>query len=91
MIQKPPEDFLAITYPTNDVQKALTTICKDQSERPVVIRGGRSLGKTHIIALLHHAINSPEKVENWAVESSQKPEFSHLKDIKILRNYVTNF
>ena len=66
MAQQDPSRILTITYPTADVIGALTTFRADRELRPVVLRGGRGSGKSHIMAVLHHAFANPERVESWA-------------------------
>ncbi len=64
--QKGAQDILEITYPTADVQAALRQISKERKARPIVLMGDRGRGKSHIMAVLHHAIESPDVVEPWA-------------------------
>ena len=52
----PTDDFLRITYPTADVIKAVKTVKADRTGGPVVLMGGRGKGKSHLMAVLHHAI-----------------------------------
>jgi hypothetical protein len=63
--QKSPEHILSITYPTADVQNALRAISVKRSGRPIVLMGNRGRGKSHIMAVMHHAVQSPEVVEAW--------------------------
>jgi hypothetical protein len=73
--QRDPADLLRITYPTADVQNALHAISRDAAGKPVVFLGPRGRGKSHLMALLHHAVESPELVERWAQEwASRLPE-----------------
>lgn len=76
--QRDPIELLRITYPTNDVQRALGAVSTGAQGRPVVFLGQRGRGKSHIMALLHHAIESPEKVRGWAQEWGAKPGFAPL-------------
>jgi hypothetical protein len=64
--QRGATDLLRITYPTADVQNALHAISRDASGKPIVFLGQRGRGKSHIMALLHHAVESPDLVERWA-------------------------
>ena len=84
--QKSADYILSITYPTNDVRTALKAISEPQSGRPIVLRGVRGRGKSHIMALMHHAIASPETVETWLKDwaGRGKPE---LMSISLLRDY----
>src|SRR5271166_4982947 len=63
-IQIPATQFLEITYPTLDVLKALEAVGEGQS-CPVVVMGERGLGKSHILAVLHHALSSADAVRTW--------------------------
>lgn len=66
MAQQDPDRILSITYPTADVIDALTAFRADRELRPVVLRGGRGSGKSHILAVLHHALANPSRVADWA-------------------------
>jgi hypothetical protein len=74
--QKSADQILTITYPTADIQAALKAISKQRSGSPIVLMGDRGRGKSHIMAVMHHAINSPdvvgEWVEGWSAKLSQK-------------------
>ena len=85
-VQKGADYILSITYPTNDVRTALQSISEPQSGRPIVLRGVRGRGKSHIMALMHHAIASPETVEAWLKDWASKGK-SELASISLLRNY----
>jgi hypothetical protein len=78
--------ILSITYPTSDVTIALKAISEAQFGRPLVLKGERGRGKSHIMALMHHAIASPDAVEAWLKDWSErgKPD---LAGIKLLRGY----
>lgn len=64
-VQKSPEHILSITYPTADVQTALKAIGSKRKGRSIVLMGERGRGKSHIMAIMHHAIQSPLVVEGW--------------------------
>lgn len=66
MAQQDPDRILSITYPTADVVNALTAFSGNHELRPVVLRGGRGSGKSHILAVLHHALAHPQRVSAWA-------------------------
>ena len=63
--QKSPDYILSITYPTADIQTALKAINIKRSGRPIVLMGEQGRGKSHIMAVMHHAIQSPGIVEDW--------------------------
>jgi hypothetical protein len=85
-VQKSPDYILSITYPTTDVKIALKAISSPLLGRPVAFKGERGRGKSHIMALMHHAIATPEAVETWLGDwaGRGKPE---LAEIKLLRGY----
>src|SRR5690554_7188524 len=70
-VQKSADSILSITYPTADVLTALKSISIKRNGRPVVLLGDRGRGKSHIMAVMHHAIASPEIVENWTRRSEE--------------------
>ena len=84
---KTPEEFLKITYPTTDVIKALKTVRADRDGGPVVLIGGRGKGKSHLMAVLHHAISAPEVAENWLGEWADRLQNPSLRNIKIATGF----
>lgn len=62
--QIPATDFLNITYPSYDLIKALQAIGPLQ-DRPVVLIGERGIGKSHLMAALHHAGTDPTATQAW--------------------------
>jgi hypothetical protein len=77
--QRDPTELLDITYPTADVQGALGAISTAAKGKPIVFLGQRGRGKSHIMALLHHAFESPDRVEQWARGWGSQPGFQSLK------------
>jgi len=67
-VQQSPDAILSITYPTADVRKALRAVSAERAQGPIVLVGDRGRGKSHIMAVMHHAIQSPDQVEAWARE-----------------------
>ena len=63
-IQQPAASFLEITYPSGDVLKSLRALSEAQA-RPVVLMGHRGRGKSHLMAVLHHALCDGAAVQNW--------------------------
>jgi predicted ATPase len=61
--QRTPDFILSITYPTADVQTALRAVSTDRSKRPIVLMGDRGRGKSHIMAVMHHAVESSSQVQ----------------------------
>jgi hypothetical protein len=86
--QRDPTELLGITYPTIDVQRALAGISTGAKGRPLVFLGQRGRGKSHIMALLHHAIESPDKVQAWAQEWGAKPGFARLAQLVLPKGFV---
>ncbi|MBI4333521.1 MAG: DUF499 domain-containing protein [Chloroflexi bacterium] len=64
--QQDPNFILSITYPTADVQTGLRAVSTNRAKRPIVLLGDRGLGKSHIMAVMHHAVESPGRVQKWA-------------------------
>jgi energy-coupling factor transporter ATP-binding protein EcfA2 len=64
-------EFLEITYPTHDVLKGIESIGPNQG-RPIVVIGERGSGKSHLLATLHHAANSPDEISIWLKEWAEK-------------------
>lgn len=62
--QVPAREFLEITYPTLDLLKGIEAV-GPQRGRPVVVIGERGLGKSHLMAALHHSVNDPDSTGNW--------------------------
>jgi len=79
--QQDPLKILNITYPTVDVQNALRAVSDARAKRPIVLIGDRGRGKSHIMAVIHHAIAAPDVVEQWARDWGQRanqPMFSNM-------------
>jgi hypothetical protein len=64
--RKAASELLDITYPTGDVRRALDAVSATSAGKPIVMMGQRGCGKSHIMALVHHAFGSPDEVELWA-------------------------
>lgn len=86
--QKSPDYILSITYPTADVQTALKTISVKNTGRPIVLMGDRGRGKSHIMAVMHHGIQSPGIVESWLKEWGNKIDSDELKNAEMLKGYI---
>lgn len=86
--QKSPDYILSITYPTADVQTALKAISAKNSGRPIVLMGDRGRGKSHIMAVMHHGIQSPDVVESWLKDWGNKVGSDELKNAEMLKGYV---
>ena len=84
---KAPQEFLKITYPTADLLKALRSLREGRDGGPVVLIGGRGKGKSHLMAVLHHAINSPDITEKWLENWADTLHDPSLRDLKISKGY----
>ncbi|MGP1308582.1 MAG: DUF499 domain-containing protein [Phycisphaerales bacterium] len=62
--QVPASDFLRITYPSIDVLKMLEASGPDQA-RPIVLKGERGQGKSHLMATLYHALTDSGATTAW--------------------------
>jgi hypothetical protein len=83
-----PDELLEITYPTSDVQRAIVAISASSAGRPIVLMGQRGSGKSHIMAMLHHAYGSPDAVEAWAHAWSARIDSPQLAAIKLQRGFT---
>lgn len=86
--QKNSDYILSITYPTADIQTALKAIGVNRSGCPIVLMGGRGRGKSHIMAVMHHAIQSPDIVEEWLHGWGDKLDDSGMKNFKMIEGFV---
>jgi len=86
--QKSADQILSITYPTADIQTALKAITENRSGCPIVLMGDRGRGKSHIMAVMHHAINSPDVVGNWLNDWSTKLKQDQLKGLSITKGFI---
>jgi hypothetical protein len=78
--QIPAADFLNITYPSHDLIKALQAIGPHQ-DRPVVLIGERGVGKSHLMAALHHAGTDAPATQNWLhywAKTLNRPELAQI-------------
>ncbi len=87
--QKAPDQILAITYPTADIQTAVHAISEKQNGRPIVLVGDRGRGKSHIMAVMHHAISAPDIVGGWLKGWGDKLKQTDLKTISISKDFFT--
>jgi hypothetical protein len=87
-VQKTPDHILSITYPTDDVRIALKAISVHQHGRPIILMGDRGRGKSHIMAVMHHAIQSPEFVEPWLNDWGGRLDSDELKLLAVVKGYV---
>lgn len=86
--QKSPDHILSITYPTADIQIALKALRANRNGAPVVLIGDRGRGKSHIMAVMHHAIQSPAVVEDWLQDWGARLGSDELKAFDMVKGYV---
>jgi len=65
--QVPASDFLKITYPTADVLKTIEAVGPDQG-RPIILKGERGQGKSHLMAMIYHAFTDNTATSQWLSE-----------------------
>lgn len=74
------QDFLRITYPILDLLKA-SEAAGPQQGRPIVVIGERGLGKSHLLAALHHVASDSATAESWLkawATTLRKPEIGQI-------------
>jgi hypothetical protein len=86
--RKAATELLDITYPTGDVRRALDAVSATSAGKPIVMMGQRGSGKSHIMALVHHAFGSPDQVESWAGEWAEKLQAPKLTALKLQRGFM---
>src|SRR5947209_8226198 len=86
--RKDSTELLEITYPTADVRRALEAVSLKTAGKPIVMMGQRGSGKSHIMALVHHAFGSPDVVESWASSWGQKLHADKLAGLKLQRGFI---
>ena len=63
-VQKSPDQIFPSPIPRL-MPIALKAISDNRMACPIVLMGDRGRGKSHIMAVMHHAIQSPDVVEDW--------------------------
>lgn len=86
--QEGPDRILDITYPTADVQTALRALSVSRDKQPIVLMGDRGRGKSHIMAVMHHAIQHTEQVQAWARNWGVELNIPWLREISLQRGFV---
>jgi hypothetical protein len=81
-------ELLDITYPTGDVRRALDAVSATSAGKPIVMMGQRGSGKSHLMALVHHAFGAPEQVEAWAVSWADRIQASKLGNLRLQRGFM---
>ena len=85
--QQPPDRILEITYPTADVQNALRALSTSRPAKPMVLLGDRGRGKSHIMAVMHHATMSPDVVQQWARDWGRRLGSQFLSELELQTDY----
>ena len=85
---KAASELLDITYPTGDVRRALDAVAATSAGKPIVMMGQRGSGKSHIMALVHHAFGAPDQVESWASSWGEKLQAGKLLNLKLQRGFI---
>jgi hypothetical protein len=86
--RKAATELLDITYPTGDVRRALDAVSATSAGKPIVMMGQRGSGKSHIMALVHHAFGSPDQLELWASAWGEKLQAGKLGALKLQRGFM---
>jgi len=86
--QRDPDFILSMTYPTADVQTALRAVSANRSKRPIVLMGERGRGKSHIMAVMHHAVDASDRVQTWANEWGSRLALQPLSDLTLERGFL---
>lgn len=86
-VQRPVDWIQEITYPTADVQNALRAISASRGAQPIVLMGERGRGKSHIMAVMHYALSSPDSMEGWARDWGNRVDSPTLKSLSVVRGY----
>ena len=70
-------DFLELTYPSADALQSLEAVGPGRG-RPLVLIGERGQGKSHLMALLHHAFTDADATRAWLEAWSERLEDQRL-------------
>lgn len=81
-LDRPAQDFLAITYPSVDLLKTLQAVQPDAT-RPVVIIGSRGQGKSHLMAALTHMLRDAQAGTGWLAQWASSAHNSAIGDLKL--------
>ena len=70
--QRPAPEFLEISYPTTDLLSAIEAV-GPKNDRPVVFIGERGQGKSHLMAVLYHALTDQTATQAWLTAWAGSP------------------
>jgi hypothetical protein len=80
--QIPASEFLDITYPTTDVLKTIEAVSPDMG-RPVILKGERGQGKSHLMGMIYHAFTDNKETSNWLAKWSIRLNNKKVNDIQL--------
>ncbi len=80
--QRPASEFLEITYPTTDLLTALEAI-GPTNDRPVVFLGERGQGKSHLMAVLYHALTDQTATSNWLSTWAERLQYPKMAELAL--------
>lgn len=84
-LDRPAQDFLAITYPSVDLLKTIEAV-QPASTRPVVIIGSRGQGKSHLMAALAHMLKDAQAGTSWLAQWASSAHNSAIGDRRTARS-----
>lgn len=80
--QRPAAEFLEISYPTGDLLTAVEAI-GPKNDRPVVFIGERGQGKSHLMAVLYHALTDHSATKQWLNTWSGRLKYPKIADLPL--------
>lgn len=78
-------DFLEITYPSADALKVIEA-ARPGADRPLVVIGERGQGKSHLLAMLHHALTDPAATYGWLRTWADRLDRPALAELQLRKN-----
>lgn len=84
-LERPAEDFLNITYPSNDLIRLIEATGPGQSH-PVVLLGERGQGKSHLMAALYHVMKNSKEALDWLERWSSLLANPHIQTLRLRSN-----
>jgi hypothetical protein len=80
--QRPAAEFLEISYPTSDLLAAVEAI-GPKNDRPVVFIGERGQGKSHLMAVLYHALTDQTAMQAWLNTWSSRLQYPKMATLPL--------
>ena len=92
-LEAKPRIFLELTYPTSDIKRVIEKLnsrFNESSGTPglFLFEGFRGSGKSHLLLLIYHLLNSPEEAKKWL--GKHKLECELPKDVTVVVNKFTD-